>query len=70
MYTFFLFVILFMGCSNANNVTKNSSVAFDDFLKHFWRQRSLEINDIDEVTRKLLINFGCYKYSSTSCDQV
>ena len=43
------------------------SSAYDDFLAYYKRDHSLQVNDLDDLTGKLLFKFGCL---SKNCDQV
>ena len=53
----------------ANEIKKNSS-AFDDFLTLYGRRNSLEINDINDITRNLLNKFSCLNFVNTDCYNV
>ena len=63
-----LSIVLLVSTVTANEAKKSN--AFDDFLTLYGRHNSLEINDINDITRNLLNKFSCLNYGNTDCYNV
>ncbi len=68
LITFLLIFQLDFLIIQANEIKK--STAFDDFLILYGRRNSLEISDINDITRNLLNKFSCLNYPNTDCYNV
>jgi hypothetical protein len=58
---------MFLLCMSEIKSEDVKSNAYDDFLIYYKRDHSLQVNDLNDLTGKLLYKFGCL---SKNCDKV
>ncbi len=61
------YIFMFLLCMSEIKSEDVKSNAYDDFLIYYKRDHSLQVNDLNDLTGKLLYKFGCL---SKNCDKV